>query len=395
MPAVRGFRAAGIHTGIKPSGEPDLALLASDRPAVVAGVFTTSRFPSAPVVVTRRRVRRGLARAVIANSGVSNVANGEAGLRDAREMTRLAARALGVRAGEVLVASTGVIGRPLPMPEIRAGVPEVARALRPGGWRAAARAILTTDTRLKLVEQSSARGAAGWGIVGIAKGSGMVMPNMATMLAFIATDLAVEPTFLRETLRDATAETFNAFSIDGEMSTSDTLLVLANGAAGGRPVGRRSARARDFRRRLGSVCQELVEKLAADGEGVTRLADVIVTGASSDAAARRVARSIGNSLLVKTALFGADPNWGRVVQAIGAAGVPVRPREVGIRIAGVQLLRAGEQVGGERALARAARAVRRRRIAIEVSLGRGRGRARLLTTDLSYEYVRINAEYTT
>ena len=395
MPAVRGFRAAGIHAGIKPSGEPDLALFASDRPAAVAGVFTTSRFPSAPVVVTRPRVRRGLARAVIANSGVSNVANGEAGLRDAREMARLAARALGVRAGEVLVASTGVIGRPLPMPEIRAGIPEVARALRPGGWRAAARAILTTDTRLKLVEQSTARGAAGWGMLGIAKGSGMIMPNMATMLAFIATDLAVEPAFLRETLQETTAETFNAFSIDGEMSTSDTLLVLANGAAGGRPVGRRSARAGDFRRRLGSVCQELVEKLAADGEGVTRLADVIVSGASTDAAAQRVARSIGNSLLVKTALFGADPNWGRVVQAIGAAGVPVRPREVGIRIAGVQLLRAGEQVGGERALARAARAVRRRRIAIEVSLGRGRGRARLLTTDLSYEYVRINAEYTT
>ena len=232
-------------------------------------------------------------------------------------------------------------------------------------------------------------------MLGIAKGSGMIMPNMATMLAFIATDLAVEPAFLRETLQETTAETFNAFSIDGEMSTSDTLLVLANGAAGGRPVGRRSARARDFRRRLGSVCEELVEKLAADGEGVTRLADVIVTGASSDAAARRVARSIGNSLLVTTALFGADPNWGRVVQAIGAAGTAVRPSEVGIRIAGVQLLRAGEQVGGERALARAARAVRRRRIAIEVSLGRGRGRARLLTTDLSYEYVRINAEYTT
>lgn len=391
MPPVRGFRAAGIHCGIKPSLDPDLALLASDVPALVAGVFTTSRFPSAPVVVTRPRVRRGRARAVIANSGISNVANGAAGLRDAREMARLTARALRVPAGEVMVASTGVIGRPLPMPAIRAGIPQAVRALRPAGWRSAGRALLTTDTKVKLVE----RRGSGWGLVGIAKGSGMIMPDMATMLAFVATDLAVELPFLCEALSDAASETFNAFTIDGEMSTSDTLLVLANGAAGNHALGAASPRARDFRAQLRSLCQELVEKLAADGEGVTRLADVIVTGARSDGAARRVARSIGNSVLVKTALFGADPNWGRIVQAIGAAGPPVRPRDVAIRIAGVELLRGGEPVGGERARARAARAVRRRRIAIEVSLGRGPGRARLLTTDLSYEYVRINAEYTT
>ncbi len=390
--SVPGFRAAGVHCGIKRGGALDLALVASDRPGTTAaGVFTQSRFPSAPVLVSRPRLRGGRARAIVANSGCSNVARGAEGLRDAREMAALAARSLGVRPAQVLIASTGVIGRALPMPVVRAGIPRVAGALAADGWEAAARAIMTTDTRPKLAH---ARGRAG-AFVGIAKGAGMIMPNMATMLAFVATDAAVEPAFLREALRGAADASFNRLTIDGETSTSDTLVVLANGAKGNRPLAGRSPASNDFARALGDVCRDLALQLAFDGEGVTRVADVHVTGARRDADALAVARSIGNSVLVKTALFGADPNWGRVVQAVGAAGVPLRAGDVGVRFCGVEVLRRGEPVGGERALERAQRAVRRKRVAIEVSLGRGPGRAALLTTDLSYEYVRVNAEYTT
>jgi glutamate N-acetyltransferase/amino-acid N-acetyltransferase len=388
---VSGFRAAGIACGIKRDRALDLALIASDRPTAVAGVFTTSRFPGAPVRVSRSRVRRGSARAVLVNSGIANVATGAAGVAAARSLTRATARALGVPTAEVLMSSTGVIGWRLPVERIEAGIPEVVRRLSPTGWNAAARAILTTDTRIKLAQ----RAPRGFALGGIAKGAGMTMPKMATMLAYLATDLAVEPAFLREALTEAVGRTFNAFTIDGEMSTSDSVLLFANGARGNRPLGSRSPRARAFRSALEDVCTELVEKLARDGEGVTRLADVIVTGARRERDAERVARSVANSVLVKTALFGADPNWGRVVQALGAAGVPLRPERIAIRIAGVELLRGGEPVGGEAALRRSERAMRKRRIAIEISLGAGRARAQILTTDLSYEYVRINAEYTT
>jgi glutamate N-acetyltransferase/amino-acid N-acetyltransferase len=388
---IPGFRASGVACGIKADGALDLALIVSDRPAASAGVYTRSTFPGAPVRVSRPRARRGGARAVVVNSGIANVATGEGGLADARAMTRQTATALGLRAAEVLVASTGVIGWSLPMPRVGAGIDAAVRALAPGGWARASRAILTTDTRPKLAE----RRARGFTLGGIAKGAGMTMPNMATMLAFLATDLPVEPRFLRQALVEAVEPSFNAFTIDGETSTSDTVVLFANGAAGGRPIGPRSPRARDLRAALGDVCSELVEKLARDGEGVSKLADVTVSGARSDRDARRAARSIANSVLVKTALFGADPNWGRVVQALGASGVRLRPERVAIRIAGVEMLRGGEPVGGAAVLRRAERAMRRKRVAIEVSLGEGRGSAKLLTTDLTYEYVRINAEYTT
>lgn len=388
---VSGFRAAGVHCGIKRPGALDLALIVSDRTTATAGVFTRNRFPGAPVTVSRAHLRRGRARAVIVNSGISNVANGERGLRDARRMTEIAAHELGLRTTEVLVSSTGVIGRPLPMLRISSGIPVAVHALSASGWRAAARAILTTDKRPKLAQLEL--GAAQ--LLGIAKGSGMTMPDLATTLVFLVTDLAVEPSFLRRALREAVEQTFNRLSIDGETSTSDTVLLLANGAAGNRPFGASSSRAKGFKRALTELCCELSEKLAADGEGVSRVADVVVTGTRANALAERVARKIANSLLVKTALFGADPNWGRVVQTVGAAGVPFKPEELGVRIGGVQLLRRGSPVGGARALQQARRAMRKRRVEIAVSLGRGRGSARVLACDLSYEYVRINAEYTT
>ncbi len=388
---VPGFRAAGVRCGIKRPGALDLALIVSDRPAVAAGVFTRNRVPGAPVIVSRDHLRGGRAQAIVVNSGISNVAMGARGLRDARRMTEITAAELGLRSEHVLVSSTGVIGRALPMPRIATGIPRAVRALSTTGWSAASRAILTTDTRPKLA-QAKARGAS---LLGIAKGSGMTMPDMATMLAFIVTDLAVQPAFLRRALREAAEQSFNRLSIDGETSTSDTVIVLANGAAGNRALGARSARAKEFGRALLGLCQELTEKLAADGEGVSRVAEVVVSGARSDALAERAARKIANSLLVKTALFGADPNWGRVVQTVGAAGVPFKPEELGVRIGGVQLLRRGTPVGGASALRGAQRAMRKKRVVIAVSLGHGRGSARVTTCDLGYEYVRINAEYTT
>jgi glutamate N-acetyltransferase/amino-acid N-acetyltransferase len=377
---VPGFRASGLACGIKPEGEADLALVVSDRPATVAGVFTTSAFPSAPLLLTRRRVRRGRARAIVVNSGNANAATGRAGLRDAEIVAARVAAEAGLRPEEVLVASTGVIGRRLPVARVRRHVPELVR-----------RAILTTDTRIK-IESESPRG---FNLLGFAKGSGMIQPNMATLLVFVVTDLAVEPVFLRRALREVTDSTFNRLTIDGEMSPSDTVLLLANGAAGNPPVRSTRGAGGRFVRALRSVCERLTDALAADGEGVTRVAGIQVSGARSHDDAERAARAIANSMLVKTALYGSDPNWGRIVQSLGASGARVDPARVGVRSGGVELLRRGQPVGGAAALRRATRAMRNDRVEIRVGLGLGKAAAFVLTTDLTYDYVRINAEYTT
>ena len=388
---VAGYRAAGVHCGIKQAGALDLALIVSERPAAAAAVFTRNRFPGAPVTVSREHIRGGRARAVVVNSGIANVANGAQGLRDARRMTAWVAAEFDVPARQVQVASTGVIGRPLPMTRIASGIRAARAALSPTGWSEAARAILTTDTRPKLVQVSRR----GFSLLGMAKGSGMIMPDLATMLAYIVTDAALPVALLRRSLRAVTAETFNRLTIDGETSTSDTVLLLANGASQRPPLRAGSPAERSFRHALLEVCTVLTAELAADGEGVTRVAEIRVRGARSAAHADRVARKVANSVLVKTALFGADPNWGRVVQAVGAAGVPLVPERLAIRIGGVTLLRKGTRVGGPAAWRAAAQAMRENRVAVEISLGSGPGRARLWSTDLGYGYVRINAEYTT
>lgn len=388
---VAGFRAAGVSCAIKPSGALDLALIVSDRPANAAAVFTRNRFPGAPVRVSRAHLRDGRARAVVVNSGISNVATGAVGLRNARAMCRQAADEVGLRLSDVQVASTGVIGTQLPMERIALGIRKAARALSSTGWSRAARAILTTDTRPKLVQVTQRN----FSLLGVAKGAGMIMPNMATMLVYMVTDLAVESAFLADALREAVDPTFNHLTIDGETSTSDTVLVMANGAAGNRGLGRRSVGAEDFRKALAEVCSTLTEKLALDGEGVTKIARIHVRGARSDRTAQQIARSVGNSMLVKTALHGADPNWGRIVQAIGAAGAAFSPGRVGIRIGGAEVLRCGTGVDSAAALRLAERAMRRKKVEIEITLGTGSGSASILTTDLSHGYVAINSEYTT
>jgi len=393
---VPGFRAAGVHCGLKKAGEPDLALLVSDAPCTAAGVFTTASVVGAPVEVSREHLRGGRARAVVANAGISNVALGARGLRDARAMARHAAGRLGCRGEDVLVASTGVIGEPLPMAKVRAGIAAAAAALAPRGLSDAARAILTTDTRPKLAARRLRVGDAAVHVAGIAKGSGMIEPRMATMLCFVLTDAVVAAGPLRAMLRRTADATLNRLSVDGETSTSDMALVLANGRAGNRPLGGpRGAGARAFETALGEVLEELARGLARDGEGATRLVTVRVEGAASRQEAERAARRIANSLLVKTAIFGADANWGRILQAVAAARVRIALERTRVALAGVPVFRNGAPAGpGARARAQA-RLRRASEVAVEVHLGAGSAGARMLTCDLGYDYVRINAEYTT
>jgi glutamate N-acetyltransferase/amino-acid N-acetyltransferase len=391
---VKGFRWAGVRCGIKTRG-PDLMLLASDRTASAAGVLTRNVVASAPVQVTRAHLARGVARAVVANAGCSNVAMGAQGMRDARSMAALAGLALGITPREVLVASTGVIGQPLPMAKIASGIPRAARALDAASIADAARAIMTTDT---VPKQASARVSLGGGrctVAGIAKGSGMIEPNMATMLSFVATDAAVTPSALRAIWREVADATYNRVTVDGETSTSDTAVVLANGASGARRIAAPSGKdAALLAGALLEVATALARALARDGEGATKLVTVDVTGARNDAQAEAAARRIANSLLVKTALFGGDPNWGRILQTVGAERVAMDLARTEVVLSGVPVFARGASTGPEARKAAGAR-MRGDEISIAVELGAGRGRARLWTCDLSYEYVKVNADYTT
>ncbi|MGH0035363.1 MAG: bifunctional glutamate N-acetyltransferase/amino-acid acetyltransferase ArgJ [Myxococcota bacterium] len=391
---VPGFLASGVHCGIK-DRDPDLALLVSEVPAAAAGVFTKSTVVGAPVEWCRERARRGRARAIVVNSGISNVGMGDRGRRDAAAMAAAAARRLGCDPEDVFVASTGVIGEPLPMARVRSGIASAQAGLAADGLRDAAEAIRTTDTRAKWAETTLSLGGRSVRIAGIAKGSGMIEPHMATMLSFLLTDAAVSPAFLRRVLRRVADSTYNRLTIDGETSTSDSVIVLANGLAGHRPIARDGqAGARRFEDGLAEVAEDLTRQLARDGEGATRLVSVEVTGARSPNEADRAARRIANSLLVKTAVFGRDPNWGRILQTVGAAGVEIRLERAEVRLAGVTVFRRGSSAGPA-ARRRAAQRHDDDEIRIEVALGAGRASARMWTCDLSTDYVRINAEYTT
>ncbi len=393
-PRVRGFQWAGVRCGVKAKG-PDLALLVSDRPATVAGVFTQSTVPGAPIVVTRRRVRRGRAQAVVANAGISNVAMGDAGIRDAEAMTERLASGLGLTKGQVLVASTGVIGEPLPMDKILPGIDRGQRALAADGIGRSARAIMTTDTFAKVASKGFALGPRRCRAAGIAKGSGMIEPKMATMLAFLATDAAVAPEVLRGLWREVAEDTFNRVTVDGETSTSDMALVLANGAAGGPEIrSAKGANADSLQRALHAVASDLSRSLARDGEGATKLVTVEVSGARNPAQAEHAARRIANSLLVKTAIFGRDPNWGRILQTVGAGEVTLDLAKTSVRLCGVPVFRRGASAGPA-ARSRAGQRLVQPEITIQVELGAGQAAARVWTCDLSYDYVRINAEYTT
>ena len=396
----RGFQAAGTACGIKPSGKPDLALIVANRPCVAAGQFTRNRFPGAPVIVARRHIRSGSAAAIVCNSGVANVATGPQGLRDARSMCRQVAAILGCRQQQVLPCSTGVIGPRLPMEKVAAGIDAAAAALARGRQAdaAAARAILTTD----LVPKSAQRtvGVAGARrpvhLGGIAKGSGMIAPNMATMLAFITSDAALEPEALRAALTEAVNASFNRISVDGDTSTSDAVLVLASGQGATTPISGPGRRYNAFVHALGDLCQDLAEQLVKDGEGATRVFTVDVQHAANQRDADRVGKSIANSPLVKSAVNGADPNWGRLVMAVGKSGARVVPEKLSLAIGDVVIFRHGVPVPiAARNRQKLMRLMRRKQVSFNVDLNLGSAASHWLGCDLSHQYVTINAQYTT
>jgi len=387
---VLGFTVGVASAGVK-NGTPtrtDVALIVSDRTCTAAGVFTTNQVIAAPCVVTRRHLEQGRLRAIVVNSGNANACTGEQGERHAVMMARAAAQRIGCDPYEVAVASTGVIGVPLPVERIMRAVKDIG--LRPGEWIDVANAIMTTDTKPKNIGVELQLEAGTVHLRGIAKGAGMIHPNMATMLAFVMTDAKVAAEELQEIVEDAADESFNLISIDGDTSTNDTLLVLANGASGIEPRG-------DDLKKFGvavrGLCEELAREILADGEGVTKVFEVRVSGAASVADARRAARTITTSNLVKTAIHGADPNWGRILAAAGRSGAKVDQTKASVHIADVAVFVQGSPRAFDSDEVR--RMFEQHDLTIGVDLGVGTETARAWGTDLSAEYVRINAEYTT
>jgi glutamate N-acetyltransferase/amino-acid N-acetyltransferase len=393
--APRGFRAAGVAAGIKANRGLDLALVVSDTPAAAAAVFTTNRAQAAPIVVSREHLAAsgGTARAIVVNSGCANACTGDEGLHAAREMAEETARQIGCSAREVLVASTGVIGVALPIDKVRAGLPAAFGALGEGpdrGGASAARAIMTTDPFPK--ESAARLSLAGRDVLigGMAKGSGMIEPMMATMLGFVTTDAAVPQALLGRALRAAVDETFNAITVDGECSTNDCVMLLASGASGVTVDDRGYDL---FLEGLTGVCRELAMGIVRGGEGATKLVTVTVTGAASTADARKCAKAIANSLLVKTALHGGDPNWGRLIAVAGRAGVAFEPERAAVTMGSIVLFQDGRP--HDENAPQAAEYLKGRNLAVGVNLGAGSTSATVWTCDLSAEYVRINADYRT
>ncbi len=390
--APLGFQAAGMHCGIKKPGIPDLALVISDITGPIAGVFTKNRVAAAPVLLDRIHLRQHQGRAILINSGNANACTGARGLAAAKTMATAVAQRLSIPVHQVFVGSTGVIGRVLPIDRIETGLPTlIARLSRRGGPQAA-QAILTTDLRPKTVVIRGKIGGRTVTIGGMAKGSGMIHPNMATMLAYLTTDAAIAPSALQSALRSAVDHSFNSITVDGDTSTNDTVLCLANGLAKNAPIRRGTPNYSRFVRLLTEAAEQLALSICRDGEGVTKVVKVAVAGATTVSAAKRVASTIATSNLVKTALFGEDANWGRVMGAIGRSGVPINPEKVTVRFGDVIMVKRGVGVGLA-AEQKIARVFKQKEFTISVHLGQGPAHAHMWTTDLSYDYVRINASY--
>jgi glutamate N-acetyltransferase/amino-acid N-acetyltransferase len=392
--AARGFQACGVEAGIKYQSRKDMALLFADAPAAVAAMYTTNKVAAAPVQIDRERTRAGQAQAVVVNSGCANACTGEAGLQNAREMARVTAEALGIAEELVLVCSTGVIGVNLPMERIAAGAKKAAGALSRDGGHDAACAIMTTDTVDKQVAVELEIDGKTVFIGGMCKGSGMIEPNMATMLGFLTTDVAVHPKALDQALREAVEVSFNRVVVDGDMSTNDTVILLASGVAGNQMLTPYHPQWQYFVDALTMVCLELGKKMVLDGEGATKFVTVRVTGARSVEDAQKAARAVSKSALVKTSWFGLDPNWGRVIAAVGYSGAEVDDQKARICYGDICAYDRGQVA--DKALLKAMQDVMRKRaFDVTVELGLGDGEDTIYTCDFSYDYVKINAEYTT
>lgn len=391
--AARGYKASGIACGIKKEVK-DLALIFSDALATAAGLFTQNKVKAAPVLLSQRHIKSGRARAIIANSGNANCCTGKSGFLNALAMAQEAARHLSIPTEEVLVASTGVIGAKLPIENIKRAIPALVGKLDARGSSEAADAIMTTD---KFQKTCALQYQAEGGIIkigGIAKGAGMICPKMATMLAFITTDAAIEAAILREALARATAKSFNIISVDGEMSTNDTVLCLANGLSGAGAITGRGKELDDFQTALDNVCQKLARLMVEDGEGATKFITITVKNAATELDAINAAYAVAKSPLVKTAFHGGDPNWGRIMSALGGSGAQINPELISIRFSGVEVARGGSYLDEPWGKA-AADALGQKEIEVSVDLNIGDKSASVWTTDLSEEYVRINSKYTT
>jgi len=386
----RGFRSAGVYCGIKKPGLLDLALIVSEREASVAGVFTTNRVCAAPVRWSRQVVASGMGRAIVANSGNANCLTGEQGERDAQRMAELVAQRLGCPPTQVVVASTGVIGVPLPMNAIEAGIALAFERLSDGDDRTTADAILTTDSASKRASMEIAAPAGAVRIGTIAKGAGMIAPKMATMLAFITTDATIDPVDLQACLTRVVDATFNCITVDGDTSTNDMVIALANGAAGVRLMG---DALQAFEQGLYQVCEYLAKRIVKDGEGASRIFEVRVSGAADANAARQIARTIAESQLVKTAIHGGDPNWGRIIAAAGRAGAPMDLNRARLYLQDTLVFADGRPAEyDEQALVEA---MQTEEVLLNLQLGEGDGTARFWSSDLTAEYVKINAHYHT
>ncbi len=387
----KGFRAGATCAGIKKETKHglDLGILFSETPCVATAVFTTNKIKAAPVVLSQERLQGGRAVAVVVNSGCANACTGEQGLRDAVEMADLAAKRIGVSPEDVVVASTGVIGEQLPMKQIRAGIGQII--LSPEGGHSLVKAMMTTDTVPK--EVAARVGDSGFIIGGIAKGSGMIHPNLATMLCFLTTDAAVDLAFLKLALRKAVDISFNMVSIDGDTSTNDMVLVMANGLAGNKPILQASRQASVFQQALDQVCIYLAKSIARDGEGASKLIEVTVSGALNVAEARLAARTIVSSPLVKTAVYGNDPNWGRIVAAVGRSGVEVVESKIDLYFGDIGVVKGGRPLPFDKRSVVAV--LRGSEVFIGLNLNLGVASATAWGCDLSEEYVTINSQYTT
>ena len=394
--SAAGFRAAGVPAAIKYQGRKDVALIVADEPCAAAAVFTTNQVAAAPVVYDREIVKGGRVQAILANSGCANACTGAEGMRDAKVSALATAGELGIDPAHVLVASTGVIGRRLPLDRLLAGMRKAKQALgrTAAHGLAAERAVMTTDTRPKQACVRTTVGGRRVTVGGMCKGSGMIEPNMATMLGFITTDCAISPAMLRRALKLAIAKSFNRVVVDGDESTNDSVFLLASGKAGNAPITRGGADFEAFRAALEAVCISLAKQMAADGEGATKFVTVTVRGAKSEKDAARAARAIARSPLAKTSWFGKDPNWGRVLAAAGYSGAEVDDMRAEVYYDGVWAFRRGE-TAGEAQLKKLAKVLKKKAFEVVVDLRLGKGESSVYTCDFSLDYVHINADYTT
>jgi glutamate N-acetyltransferase/amino-acid N-acetyltransferase len=390
--SVPGFFASSVSAGLKKRGELDLSLIFSQKETVAAGVFTTNKVKAAPVLLSQKRIKKGSIRAVVANTGYANACTGIRGMNDAIQTAEMVARELEIDPEETVVASTGVIGPYLPFNLIKEAIPDLVKSLSPNGFKSVAEALMTTDSFPKVSYFKGNAGGNPYRLLGIAKGAGMIMPNMATMLSFLLTDINIDSQTLWPIFRSAAECTFNRITVDGETSTNDMVLIMANGVAGNRSLNRSAIK--EFERGLTDVMGELAYMIAKDGEGATKVVVIEVKGAATKDDANIAARAIGNSNLVKTAIFGQDPNWGRIMAALGRSGIEMEEITGQIWIEGIKIVDGGLMTS-EKQEREAAEEMKKGQITIIIHLNQGRWKDRITTCDLTYDYIRINADYRT